>query len=232
MLKPGRGEQFPLFVQIPDDLRIRILDEFSPVRSLLRHIPLAVHKLHQGKPVLSAHIGVVLTEGRGNVHDAGTVGHCDIVVTCDIMGLFALADSFLSGTGEQRLVLFMLQIRALVSLKHFISGLSLFRQAAQNRVQQGLGHIIGIAVRGFHLHIGLLRVHTQGHIGGQGPGSGGPGQEISLLTHTFESCHRGAFLHRLVALGYLMTGQRGAAAGAVGHDLKTLVQKALVPDGF
>ena len=73
MLEFRRGEQFSLFVQVFDDIRVRILDEFPGIGRLRRHVAFAVHELHQRQAVLSAHIGVILTEGRGDMHDAGTV---------------------------------------------------------------------------------------------------------------------------------------------------------------
>ena len=122
-----------------------------------------VHKLYQRQVIFSAHIGIVLTKGRGNVYDAGTVRHGDIIITGHIMGLLPLAVCFLTRAGEQRLILFILQIRPLISLQHLVSRFSLFRQTAQHRVKQSLGHIIGIAVRSLHLYIGFLRIHTTPH---------------------------------------------------------------------
>ena len=240
MLKLRRGEQFSLPVQVADDIRVRVLDKFSGVRSLLGHISPPVHKLHQGQAVLPSHIGIVLTKGRGDVHDTGTVGHGDIAVAGHIVGLFPLSCRLLSGAGKEGFILPVLQILPFVSLQHLIgrgafpaSRLLLFRcLASQNLIQQSLGHIIGKTLRRLHLHISLLRVHAQSHVGGQGPGRGGPGKEKGILPHTFKPHHRRALFHGLVALGHLMTGKRRPTPGAVGHNLKPFVQQTFVPDGF
>ncbi len=232
MLELGRGKQLVLRVQIPDDIRVRILHELPCIGRLLSHVSPAVHKLHQGQAVLSAHVGIIFTEGRGNMDDSSTVRHGDIGVAGHVMGLLALSGSLLPGAGKQRLILPIFQILSPISLQHLVGGLSLFRQTAQNLLQQILRHIIDISVRCLHLHVGLLRVHAQRHVGGQRPGRGGPGKEIGLLPHALKSCHRGALLHRLVALRHLMAGKRGSAAGTIGHDLEALVQKPLGPDSL
>ena len=232
MLKSGCGEQLSLLVQVFYDLRIRILHKFPPIGRLLRHISPAIHKLYQGQSVLPPHIGIILTEGRRNMHDTGAVRHCDIVVTSHIMGFPALAGRFLSRAGKQRLIFPVFQIPAGISLQNFISVLPLPGQGTQHGIQQGLCHIISIAVRSLYFYISLLRIHAQRHIGGQCPGCGRPGQEIGVLTHTFESGHGGTLLHRLVALGHLVAGQGSPAPGTVGHNLKALIQKSLVPDGL
>ena len=166
------------------------------------------------------------------MHDAGTIGHCDIGVTCHVVGLLVLPGSLLPRAGEQRLVLLVFQVGSLAGLQNLVGGLPLFRQAAQDGVQQGLGHVIGVAVRGFYLYIGLVRVHTQSHVGGQCPRGRSPCQEKGILAHALEPGYGGALFHRLVALGHLVAGQRSAAAGAVGHDFEALVQEPFVPDGL
>ena len=69
MLKLGRVKQLALFIQIFDDLRVRILYKGPCIGRLLGHIPLAVHKLHKGQVILTSHLGVVFTESRRNMND-------------------------------------------------------------------------------------------------------------------------------------------------------------------
>ena len=164
------------------------------------------------------------------MYDSGTVGHGYVAVADYIEALLALALRLFAGAGKEGLILLILQILSYIFLQDLIGRLSFFPKAAQHLVKQGLGHIIGIAVRRLHLHISVLRVHAEAHVGGQGPGRGGPCQEISVLALYLKADDRRALLHRLVALGYLMAGQGRPAAGAVRHDLKALVEQALFPD--
>ena len=230
MLEFGCRKKLPRFVQIHQDILVGILHEFARIRGLLSHLSLSVYKLHKGKIIFASHLGIVLTEGRGNVHDTRTVRHGDVAVAGHEMSLFFLLCRRFPGAGKQRLIFPVFQILPGKGLQNLIGCLSFLRQRTQNLLKQSLRHIIGIAVRRLHLHIGLLRIHAQRHIGGQSPGRGGPCQEISVLANRLEAHNGGALLHRLIALRHLMRGERGPASGAVGHDLEPLVQKALIPD--
>ena len=200
----------------------------------LRHVTLQVHELHEGQVVPAADSGVVLAEGRGAVHDAGTVGHGDVVVAHHEVGLFMLLFRFRGGAGIQRLVLGVLQILAGTLGKDLVGGnaVLLIRQMAQHRIQQRGGEDVGIAVGGLHFCVFVVGVHAQGGVGQQRPGRGGPRQEVRVLVLFLEADDGGALLHGLVALRHLVGGQRRAAAGAVRDDLETLIQQTLVPDGL
>ncbi len=232
MLKLRGVEKFALGVQILYDLRIRLFHKDTAIGGLGCQFPLAVHELYKGQIVLAAHIGIVLTESGSNVYDTGAVRHSDIVVTGHEKSLLALFFRRLSSAGKQRLIFFMLQFSAHISLQQFVGRTIFGGQFSQYRIQQGLRHIIGMAVRRLHPAVSLLRVHAQGHIGGQRPGRGGPCQEISVLPGYLKANHGGAFFHQLIALGHFLGGQGGTAAGAVGNDLKAFIQKSLVPDLF
>ena len=218
VLELGRAEQQAPLIQILQDFLVGVLAEHAGPLGFTGHLALAVHQLHQGQAVLAAHLGVVLTKGRGDVHHAGAVGESDVIVAHHVPALLLGADKV-----EQGLVLLALQIGALVSLQDGVLPL------AQDGVAQGGGQVVGLPLA-LHLYIVLGGVDAQRHVGGQRPGGGGPGQDEGLLTLDPELGDGGALLHVLVALGHLVGGKGRAAAGAIGHNLKALVQKALVPN--
>ena len=214
-----RGEQQAPFLQILQDQGIRILDEGAgPVRSF--HEPaLGVHQVHEGQPVLPAYPVVVLAVGRRDVHDAGAVLHGNVVVAYHEPGLLVrLLEP------EQGFVFHSLQALA----GELLQDLNL--PVTKDLLRQGPGHDVGLALS-LQPAVGVLRVHAQGQVAGQGPGGGGPGQQVGiLLSLHLEADEGGGFLHVLVSLGYLVAAQGGAAAGAVRHDLVALVQHALLVD--
>ena len=152
------------------------------------------------------------------MHHAGAVGESDVIVAHHVPALLLGADKV-----EQGLVLLALQIGALVSLQDGVLPL------AQDGVAQGGGQVVGLPLA-LHLYIVLGGVDAQRHVGGQRPGGGGPGQDEGLLALDPELGDGGALFHVLVALGHLVGGKGRAAAGAIGDNLKALVQKALVPN--
>ena len=206
MFKLGRIKKLALFIQILDDLRIRLLHKKARIGSFRRHVAFAIHELHERQIISATHLRIVLTEGRRNVYDTGTVCHCDIAVTSYIVGFLFLLLRFRPGAGKERFVSLVLQIGTHISFQNLISGLSFLGKLPEHIVQKRLSHIVGIAVRRFHLHIGFHRIDAERHIGGQRPGRGRPCQEIGILIHHFEPDNSGTLLHRLVALRYLMGG--------------------------
>ena len=116
---------------------------------------------------------------------------------------------------KQRLVLLELQILSGVALQYSVFTI-------QNRITQSFRKIIRI-FSVFHLHIGLVRIHTERHVGRKRPRCGRPRQDISILALHLESGDSGAFFHILVALCHLVAGQRRSAARTVGNDLKAFV---------
>ena len=166
------------------------------------------------------------------MYDSGTVRHGDIIIAGHIMSLFALFCHKFTRARKQRLVSFVLQILSGISFKHLICGRSLTGQTAKHIVKQCLCHVIGIAVRSFYLHISLLRIYTQSHIGRQRPGRSGPRQEIGVFVRTFEPRHCRALLYRLITLRHFVTGKRRSTAGTIGNNLKSLVQKPFIPYGL
>ena len=154
------------------------------------------------------------------MHHAGTVCQGDIVGAGHKKGFLALCIRI----GKQRLILFIFQVFSGIAFQNLVIAL-------QDRVAQGLGQVVYLALV-FHLYIFLLRVDAERHVGRKGPGGGGPGQNPGILSPGLKFGHQGFFLYILIALGYLMAGQRSAAAGAVGHHLISFVQQALLPDFF
>ena len=81
--------------------------------------------------------------------------------------------------------------------------------------------------------VGHVGIDAEGNVAGQRPWRGGPGQEVGvLLIGHPEADGGGGLLDLLIALSYLVAGEGGAAAGAVGDDLVALVEKALFVDGL
>ena len=80
------------------------------------HPSLVIHHLDKGRIVAATHTRIVLTEGRGNVDNAGTVRHRDILVRVDKESLFMLARRRFRRTAVERLIGLMLQLLAGVAL--------------------------------------------------------------------------------------------------------------------
>ena len=80
------------------------------------HPSLVIHHLDKGRIVAATHARIVLTEGRGNVDNAGTVRHRDILVRVDKESIFMLARRRFRRTAVERLIGLMLQLLAGVAL--------------------------------------------------------------------------------------------------------------------
>ncbi len=204
MLELWRVKELPFLIQIFNHFRVGLLHKQTGVGRLLRHAALAVHELYKGQIVFAAHLRVVLTESRGNMHDTGTVRHCDIVVTSYIVRFLFLSGRLLARAGKEGFILLVFQIRAHIGFQHFISRRVVRSQLAEYRIQKRLCHIVGIAVRRLHLHIGFHGIHAERHVRGQSPRRCRPCQKVSVLAHHLKPGDGRAFLHRLVALGHLV----------------------------
>ena len=216
----GRREQQAAAFQILQHFLVGVLAEHAGPLGFLGHFALGVHQLDKGQTVFPAHVGVVLTKGGSNVNHAGTVGQSDVLVTGDIPALF-LGFHIM----EQGFVLFIFQIFTHIG---FQNGVGAF---AQYGIAQGMSQIVYLAVL-VHLDLDIffVGVHAQGHVGGQGPGGGGPCQNGGILALHPETGDGGALFYVFIALGHFMAGQGGSAAGAIGHDFEALIQQALFPD--
>ena len=243
MLKLRSGKEKPSLVQFLQDLRIGAdcallhlllggLAAHAGKGSSFLHLSVVIHQLHEGCIILAAHAGVVFTEGRCDMNDAGTVGHGDIVVAVDEKCLLVLLLHHVGSALVQGLILLVFQVFALHGLQHLVGLLSLFLcKGSENGVKKGLAHVIDAAVGGLYLRIGIFRIHAECDVGRQRPGCGGPCQEIGILILHLEADDGGSLLQRLVALSNLMGGKRCSAARAVGNNLEALIEQALIPDG-
>ena len=83
---------------------------------LCLHLSLVVHHLDKGRVIAAAHTRIVLTEGRGDVDNAGTVGHRDILVRVDKESLFMLTRRRFRRTAVERLIGLVLELLAGIAL--------------------------------------------------------------------------------------------------------------------
>ena len=187
------------------------------------HLSLIIDHLNEGRVISATHARIVLTEGRGNVDNAGTVGHRDILIRVDKERLFMLARYRFRRTAVERLIGLMLELLAGIARKDFIA-------LAEHLLKQCLREIVGVAVRCLDLHIALVRIDAERDVRGQGPGRRGPGEEVRVFAFHPEADNRGSVLDCLIALCDLVRGERGAAVRAVGNHLKALVEQVFVPD--
>ena len=214
----GREKQSP-FLQVLQHQGIGLFHKHAGPLGFLGQAALGVHQVHKGQAVDLAHPVVVLAKGGGDMHDARAVLHGDVIVAHHVPGgLVRLhkAVQGLVGHAPQALP------------GHFLQ--DGYFLARKDLLHQGLGHdeVLTLAAQAA---VGILGVHAQGQVGGQGPGGGGPGQEGGILHILDLEAHDGGdFLNVLVALGHLVAGQGGAAAGAIGGDLVPQVEHALVVD--
>ena len=210
------GKKQAALLQILQNQGIGVLDEHARPGSFGNHLALCVHQIDERQAVFAGYAIIVLAECRGNVNDACTVGHGDVIVADDEPGFLIRLYKAI-----QRLILQAVQRGA----GHFIQDFGLF--AFQHRFYQRLGHDINAAF-GAHMAVGFMGIDAQRQVAGQRPWGGSPGKQIGiLLVHNLEANKGGFFLYVLIALGNLMAGQRGAAARAIGHDLVSLVDHVL-----
>ena len=102
---------------------------------------------------------------------------------------------------------------------------------AQHGGNQIFGEDIDLPVL-FGAAVGNAAVDAKADVAGQRPRGGCPGQVIGVLVTALEFCRSRALFYILIALRYLMGGQRRAAAWAIGNDLVPLIQKTLFKDLF
>ena len=128
VFKHRGGKQQAALFQVFKHFFIGILAEHAGPQGFLCHFALAVHQLNKRQVVYAAHLGVVLTESRRNMHHAGTVGQCDVSRARNIPALLLRLYKI-----EQRLIFAVLQLFAAVALFYSISALT------QHGVAQGAG---------------------------------------------------------------------------------------------
>ena len=110
---------------------------------------------------------------------------------------------------------------------------------AQHGVCSGLGQVVELAVL-LGLDVIDLRADRQEFVGRQGPGRGGPGQEVGVFFGLgLEGDRQGDDRHFFVALGDFVRSQARSAARAVREYFVTLIDQPRLeelgqdpPDGF
>ncbi len=173
MFKLRRPEQKSLLFQILQYRHVRVLHKHTGVVCLLGHLTFAVHELHKRQVIFAPYGSVVLTKGRRDMNDTGTIRHRDISVTSDIIPFFVLFLTYIEGKIKQWLIFFPLEIRSLVRLQHFVRllvcRLTVPGKSAKYLLQKRLCHIIRIAVLRFYLAVCLIRIYTESDITRQRP---------------------------------------------------------------
>ena len=111
------------------------------------------------------------------MNNTGTIGQCYVGIA-DYIVCFFVSDSLLS-VREQRLVLFELEIFALIMLQN----LGAF---SKNGIYQSGCHIIGISFA-CYFYVILIRVDAECNVGRKGPRCGGPCQDVSVLAFYFKA---------------------------------------------
>jgi len=175
--------------------------------------------------VLATHIHIVGAERRGDVDDAGAVFHAHEVAVQHVRVVPLDRQELV-----ERLVVHPQQIFALHLLDDRVGFRMLERFVHQGLAQdQALGAAI---VRGpLDHHVIQAAAHRQRGVAGQRPGRGGPGQEVGAGLVLHGKAHEHARIgHLFVTQRDLVTAQRRATAGAVGHHFVALVEQVLVPE--
>ena len=221
VLKFRSGEEKASLVQIFQNHRICFLAENAGPGSFRSHLTFGVYQLQKRQVIFLTNLGVVLTESRCDMNDTGTIAHSYIGIADNVVRFFLQLFEVI-----ERLIFFVFQIFSFVGLQNLVGTF------AQNLVSQSLCQVVNGSVFHFYLHIGLIRVYAESHVGGKGPRCRGPGQDISVLAHHFEFCNGGTFFDIFITLSHLMAGKRGTAARAVGNDLITFIEETFFPDLF
>ena len=216
-----RGEQKTSFLQVGDDLRIRVLDEFSRGDFALGgETALQIDQAQKRQVVVFAYAGVVFTESGSVVYDACAVFQCDIGIADDSVAACA--------------------VRFCPVIQRFVGNADIFAAElavhdlvgafTQNIVQKRFGEDQVLTLPQ-DLRVGHVRVHAQADVGGKRPGRRGPGEDVGVLfSQDLEADGDGGLLDPLVALRDLMAGQRRPAARAVRHDFVAVIDQAFVPE--
>ena len=216
-------EQAPASAQVVDDARVGVLDpQARELAHPLLEGAVELDGVDDGDALLLADAEVVLAERDRRVHDAGAVLGADEVGGHDRV---ALGPELVGGDERER--------RLVAGAEHVaaVEAIGDPHALAEHRLDARLGE--HVAVLGAHVR--EVGRHRQCGVGEQRPRRGGPGEDLvagaqrSGAVDDREGDVDARVLDVLVALGDLVRGQRGPAAGAVGHDLVALVQQLAVP---
>ena len=165
------------------------------------------------------------------MNDTSTVCHGNISIACHKKAFLVLLVCNSLCTVIKRLILFTLKIRSLVCLKYFVCFLTLFFcKWGKYLIGKCLCQIVSVSVYGFYLDISIIRVHTKSHVTWKCPWRCGPCEEVSIFSDNLETNDCRTLLDGLVSLCNFLRRKRSSATRAIRYDLKSLVQKLLVPD--
>ena len=216
-------EEPPALAQVVDDAAVGVLDPLAgePAHALLEGA-VELDRVDDGDPLLLPDPEVVLAERDRGVDHAGAVLGADEVGRHD--GVALRAELVGGDEVERRLVAGAEHVAA-------VEAVGDLGALAEHRLGARLGD--HVAVLGAHVR----EVGRDGErgVGEQRPGRGRPGEDPVAGPEGAGALDDGEgdvdarVLDVLVALGDLVRGQRGAAAGAVGDDAVALVEQVALP---
>ena len=165
------------------------------------------------------------------MNDTSTVCHSNISIACHEKAFLVLLVGNCLCTIIKRLIFLILKIFTFVCLKYFVRFLPLlFCKWRKDLISKCLSQIICVSVYGFYLNISIIRVHTKSHITWKCPWCCGPCEEVSIFSDNLETNDCRTLLDGLVPLCNFLRRKRSSATRTIRYDLKSLVQKLLVPD--
>ena len=214
-----------------DVLRVEVFQaEEAALQVHLRlRIAVAVDDLQGDDAREAGHLGVVRAEGRRDVDDARSLLRADVVAGDHAEGVAVRAEP-----GDQLLVAHAHELAALHAAGQDFIGYLLPEQRPDERLGDDVGRgSAGVRVRGADLDVVDVGADAERRVGGEGPGRGGPGEEIEvLLPHHLELHRAGGVLDVAVAAGLveLVRAQARAGGRAVRLDALALVEQALAVD--
>ena len=135
--------------------------------------------------------------------------------------------------GNQLLVAHAHEVRALAASDHLVRYLVVEKGVDEVPGDDVGRRVAGIGIGGFHPHVIDVRPYAERGVGRQGPGGGGPCEEIEIvLAHGLELHGAGRVLHVAVAsrLVELMAAEPGAGCGGIGLYGLAFVEQTLAVD--
>ena len=175
------------------------------------------------------HLGVICTEGRSDMHYAGTVFRSNIVSQNHAEGAFARIEP-----RDELLVAHALQFGTLEAAReHFVRNLVTKPSAYQSLREDVGGRSSGIWIGAPDLYVIYVRAYAESGVARKGPWGCGPCEEVQVLfAHHLELRAAGGVLHvavaaRLVELVRTQTCPGGRTVGLYGL---ALVEVALAVD--
>jgi len=213
--------------EIPDDLRIRLLEpQAGQEAGLLAEGPVGPHRVYHRQIRPAAHLQVVRAEGRGQMHDARAVlGRDEVAGDHPVTVLVREVEPMIGGV-----IVRAEEVGALEAFEDFEAFLAAQRglHATLRQDQDGRPLADRDVVQG--------RMDGGPGIPRQCPGGGGPDQQAGLfrkaqvLGSPQGEAHKDrGVLDVLIAQAHLGRGERSPAAGAEGNNLVVQIEQVLLP---